>query len=227
MCSNVLRLRQTSPLLHAPPCCLLQHMSPLPPVPRRLLFRQTERREQRRQPLRHRAHVPERCGGGRRDGWAPLAMRRRLPGAKGHSRGPGGRLSAHARASPHSRAPTSGLPTAAPPVAVTHPPTHPPLPRPYAPAVFPNIPAPGGDNGPTFSECARKHLAAKPRKGSAVLFHSIKPSGEMERRSLHTACPVIKGEKWSAPKVGGAGAGAAGGPAGRRPDPASSAHPAP
>ncbi|KAL4448907.1 hypothetical protein ABPG77_007624 [Micractinium sp. CCAP 211/92] len=66
--------------------------------------------------------------------------------------------------------------------------------------VFPNIPAPGGDNGPTFSECARKHLAAKPRKGSAVLFHSIKPTGEMERRSLHTACPVIRGEKWSAPK---------------------------
>lgn len=79
----------------------------------------------------------------------------------------------------------------------------------HPPAVFPNIPAPGGDNGPTFSECARKHLAAKPRKGSAVLFHSIKPSGEMERRSLHTACPVIRGEKWSAPKVGGRGPAAA------------------
>ena len=33
--------------------------------------------------------------------------------------------------------------------------------------VFPNIPAPGGDNGPSFSDCARKHLAAKPTKGSA------------------------------------------------------------
>ena len=33
-----------------------------------------------------------------------------------------------------------------------------------------------------------------------MLFHSIKPNGELERRSLHTACPVIKGEKWSAPK---------------------------
>ncbi|EFN51228.1 hypothetical protein CHLNCDRAFT_141231 [Chlorella variabilis] len=66
--------------------------------------------------------------------------------------------------------------------------------------VFPNIPAPGGDNGPTFTECARRHLAAKPTKGSAVLFHSIKPSGDLERRSLHTACPVVKGEKWSAPK---------------------------
>lgn len=66
--------------------------------------------------------------------------------------------------------------------------------------VFPNIPAPDGDNGPEFSECARYHLAAKPKKGSAVLFHSIQPSGELERRSLHTACPVIKGVKWSAPK---------------------------
>jgi prolyl 4-hydroxylase len=66
--------------------------------------------------------------------------------------------------------------------------------------VFPNVPAPNGDNGPEFSECARHHLAAKPRKGSAVLFHSIKPSGDLEKRSMHTACPVIKGEKWSAPK---------------------------
>lgn len=56
--------------------------------------------------------------------------------------------------------------------------------------VFPNIPAPGGDNGPTYTECARKFLAAKPRKGDAVLFHSIKPNGDLERRSLHTACPV-------------------------------------
>ncbi|KDD72104.1 hypothetical protein H632_c3860p0, partial [Helicosporidium sp. ATCC 50920] len=66
--------------------------------------------------------------------------------------------------------------------------------------VFPNIPAPGGDNGPGYSECARKFLAAKPRRGDAVLFHSIRPNGELERRSLHTACPVIKGVKWSAAK---------------------------
>jgi len=30
-------------------------------------------------------------------------------------------------------------------------------------------------------------LAAKPKKGNAVLFHSIKPNGELERLSLHTA----------------------------------------
>lgn len=57
--------------------------------------------------------------------------------------------------------------------------------------VFPNIPAPGGENV-GFSECARYHLAAKPRRGDAVLFHSIKPNGELEPRSLHSACPVIK-----------------------------------
>jgi len=34
-------------------------------------------------------------------------------------------------------------------------------------------------------------LAAKPKKGNAVLFHSIKPSGELERRSLHTAWWVV------------------------------------
>ena len=32
--------------------------------------------------------------------------------------------------------------------------------------VFPNIPAPGGRNDDSFSECARYHLAAKPRKGT-------------------------------------------------------------
>jgi prolyl 4-hydroxylase len=57
--------------------------------------------------------------------------------------------------------------------------------------VFPNIPAPGGENV-GFSECARKHLAVKPRKGDAVLFHSIAPHGALEKKSLHTACPVIK-----------------------------------
>ncbi len=57
--------------------------------------------------------------------------------------------------------------------------------------MFPNIAAPGGENA-GFSECARYHLAAKPRKGTAILFHSIKPTGELERKSLHTACPVIK-----------------------------------
>lgn len=65
--------------------------------------------------------------------------------------------------------------------------------------VFPNIPAPGGVNE-GFSDCAKYHLAAKPKKGTAILFHSIKPSGDLERKSLHTACPVIRGVKWSMAK---------------------------
>ncbi len=28
---------------------------------------------------------------------------------------------------------------------------------------------------------------------AAVLFHSIKPNGDLERKSMHTACPVIRG----------------------------------
>lgn len=30
--------------------------------------------------------------------------------------------------------------------------------------------------------------------------HSMKPNGQLEERSLHTACPVIRGQKWSMPK---------------------------
>lgn len=36
--------------------------------------------------------------------------------------------------------------------------------------VFPKLPAPGGENA-GFSECARYNLAARPRKGDALLFH--------------------------------------------------------
>ena len=54
--------------------------------------------------------------------------------------------------------------------------------------IFPNIPAPGGRNDDSFSECARYHLAAKARKGTAVLFHSIKPNGEVGR-DVAAACP--------------------------------------
>ncbi|TVU41307.1 hypothetical protein EJB05_14813 [Eragrostis curvula] len=52
----------------------------------------------------------------------------------------------------------------------------------------------------TFSECAKKGLAVKPVKGDAVLFFSLHPNGVPDPLSLHGSCPVIKGEKWSAPK---------------------------
>lgn len=64
--------------------------------------------------------------------------------------------------------------------------------------VFPKIPADNQDQG--FSACATGHLAVKPRKGDALLFHSMKPTGELEERSMHGACPVIAGEKWSMTK---------------------------
>ncbi|WVZ62283.1 hypothetical protein U9M48_012047 [Paspalum notatum var. saurae] len=52
----------------------------------------------------------------------------------------------------------------------------------------------------TFSECAQKGLAVKPVKGDAVLFFSLHADGVPDPRSLHGSCPVIQGEKWSAPK---------------------------
>ncbi len=64
---------------------------------------------------------------------------------------------------------------------------------------FPNVPAAAGADA-DFSDCARPFLAARPRKGDAILFHSMTPEGLLERGSLHVACPVIKGEKWSAAK---------------------------
>lgn len=66
--------------------------------------------------------------------------------------------------------------------------------------VFPKVPAPNGTN-PNFSICARNNLAVKPKKGDAILFHSmLTASPELEERSMHGACPVISGEKWSMTK---------------------------
>ncbi|MEW5313966.1 MAG: hypothetical protein WDW38_005496 [Sanguina aurantia] len=61
--------------------------------------------------------------------------------------------------------------------------------------IFPKIPSPHGINA-NNSECARYSLAVKPRKGDALFFHSMKPNGELEERSMHGACPVVTGEKW-------------------------------
>lgn len=40
----------------------------------------------------------------------------------------------------------------------------------------------------------------KPVKGDAVLFYNLHPNGVPDPKSLHASCPVLKGEKWSAPK---------------------------
>ncbi|KAI3436521.1 hypothetical protein D9Q98_005938 [Chlorella vulgaris] len=51
-----------------------------------------------------------------------------------------------------------------------------------------------------FSACASGHVAAKPKKGDALLFFSLKPDGVNDQYSLHTGCPVISGVKWTATK---------------------------
>ncbi|KAK4258137.1 hypothetical protein QN277_007626 [Acacia crassicarpa] len=43
-------------------------------------------------------------------------------------------------------------------------------------------------------------LSVKPVKGNAVLFWSMGLNGESDPKSLHGACEVLSGEKWSAVK---------------------------
>ncbi|KAJ4809316.1 Prolyl 4-hydroxylase subunit alpha-2 [Rhynchospora pubera] len=51
----------------------------------------------------------------------------------------------------------------------------------------------------TWSDCAWEGLAVKSVKGDAVLFFNLNPDGTTDPKSLHGSCPVIEGEKWSAP----------------------------
>lgn len=51
-----------------------------------------------------------------------------------------------------------------------------------------------------LSECARKGIAVKPKKGDALLFFSLEPNAIPDTNSLHGGCPVLEGEKWSATK---------------------------
>jgi prolyl 4-hydroxylase len=41
-------------------------------------------------------------------------------------------------------------------------------------------------------------LAVEPKKGDAILFYSQTAWGELDSRSLHGGCPVLKGVKWAA-----------------------------
>ena len=63
---------------------------------------------------------------------------------------------------------------------------------------FPNVPS-DATLGPEWSECARGTLAHKPQTGDLILFFSLTPEGEVDMGATHAACPVIRGEKWSAP----------------------------
>jgi len=52
-----------------------------------------------------------------------------------------------------------------------------------------------------FSDCAKGHVAFKPKRGDALLFWSINPDGTTEDyHASHTGCPVISGVKWTATK---------------------------
>ncbi|XP_054787497.1 probable prolyl 4-hydroxylase 4 [Prosopis cineraria] len=70
--------------------------------------------------------------------------------------------------------------------------------------VFPNAEDPprhrSSESREDLSECAKKGIAVKPRKGDALLFFSLHPNATPDTRSLHAGCPVIEGEKWSATK---------------------------
>ncbi|KAL4577727.1 hypothetical protein LXL04_013840 [Taraxacum kok-saghyz] len=51
-----------------------------------------------------------------------------------------------------------------------------------------------------LSECAKKGLSVKPKRGNALLFWSMTPDATLDPSSLHGGCPVIKGNKWSSTK---------------------------
>ncbi|KAG5089365.1 hypothetical protein JHK86_001977 [Glycine max] len=51
-----------------------------------------------------------------------------------------------------------------------------------------------------LSECGKKGLSIKPKRGDALLFWSMKPDASLDPSSLHGGCPVIKGNKWSSTK---------------------------
>ncbi|XP_068323399.1 probable prolyl 4-hydroxylase 3 [Pyrus communis] len=51
-----------------------------------------------------------------------------------------------------------------------------------------------------LSECGKQGLAVKPKMGDALLFWSMTPDATLDPSSLHGACPVIRGNKWSCTK---------------------------
>jgi prolyl 4-hydroxylase len=50
------------------------------------------------------------------------------------------------------------------------------------------------------SSCVQNGLPVASVRGDAVLFFSVTGDGELDRGSLHGACPVITGQKWTAVK---------------------------
>ncbi len=53
----------------------------------------------------------------------------------------------------------------------------------------------------SFSECAKGHVAYKPKAGDALMFYDLTVDyRSQDSLSMHTGCPVIKGVKWNAVK---------------------------
>nr|XP_026690747.1 prolyl 4-hydroxylase subunit alpha-2-like [Ciona intestinalis] len=44
------------------------------------------------------------------------------------------------------------------------------------------------------------NIVAEPIKGSAVFWYNLYPSGALDKRTLHAACPVLIGNKWACNK---------------------------
>ncbi|XP_065021645.1 probable prolyl 4-hydroxylase 4 isoform X2 [Musa acuminata AAA Group] len=49
----------------------------------------------------------------------------------------------------------------------------------------------------SFSECAQRGKAVKPKRGNALLFFSLHPDATTDQGSLHAGCPVIEDENES------------------------------
>ncbi|XP_077211073.1 putative prolyl 4-hydroxylase 7 isoform X2 [Tasmannia lanceolata] len=52
----------------------------------------------------------------------------------------------------------------------------------------------------SWYRCAMMGYSVKPIKGNALLFFSLHPNATTDESSLHSSCPVVEGEKWTATK---------------------------
>lgn len=50
------------------------------------------------------------------------------------------------------------------------------------------------------SDCAKRGIPVKSVRGDAILFFSMTSDGALDSGSLHGACPVVAGQKWTAVK---------------------------
>ncbi len=51
---------------------------------------------------------------------------------------------------------------------------------------------------PAYSTCGQQGVAVKPAAGDALLFFSQTAANGLDDLSLHSGCPVIRGNKWCA-----------------------------